>query len=96
MPLLCHYYRWFKIEEDLGELMSGVFFMEFSIYLVYFSACHVYWLILIVICPTASWVFQGSAPDIGGPQANTANLGIELRIRLEGVGSWSDRCGPIP
>ena len=61
MPLLCHYYRWFKIEEDLGELMSGVFFMEFSIYLVYFSACHVYWLILIVICPTASWVFQGWA-----------------------------------
>lgn len=25
--------------------MLGVFFMEFSIYLVYFSACHVYWLI---------------------------------------------------
>lgn len=68
--------------------MLGVFFMEFSIYFVYFSACHVNWLILIVICPTAPWVFQESAPEIGGPQANTANLGIELRIRLEAVGSW--------
>ena len=71
--------------------MLGVFFMEFSIYLVYFSACHVYW--LIFNCDLSNCV-------VGGFRSRSRiSVGLKQILQISAsssVSAWKVQAAGIP